>query len=136
MKAVPIASQIHKYTRYKKNKAYCFTTVDGTGRCCANMSSSIFYLWSLKAKTLSDQPNSGVHQAADPITYAISMRWLLIPSKENDSVFVRWVGGIWCDDVNMLDKITAIAMAKTNSQDFSRPNPRDQNAGIHPVLRG
>ena len=31
-------------------------------------------------------------------------------------------------------KITAIS--KTDSQDFSQPNPRDQNGGIHRVLRG
>ena len=28
------------------------------------------------------------------------------------------------------------AMAKTDSQDFSQRNPRDENGGIHPVLRG
>ena len=56
VKAVPISN--HKYTRYKqlRHTAYCFTTVDGTGRCYAIMPSLIRYLWSLKTNTLSDQP--------------------------------------------------------------------------------
>ena len=75
-----------------KIKAFCFTTVHGT-RDVVWTCYPIRYLWSLKTKTLPDQPNWGVHRAADAIGSAISMWWLLIPSKENNWVFVRWVGG-------------------------------------------
>ena len=36
--------------------------------------------------------------------------------------------------ISVSKKITAIS--KTHFQDFSQRNPRDENGGIHPVLRG
>ena len=95
-----VASQIFKG---QTTKAYCFTIVDGCRwhreMLCkhAILKSATCGAWKQNLCLISQ--NWGVHRAADAIGYAISMRWLLIPSKENNWVFVRWVGGfclVWC----------------------------------------
>ena len=76
--------------------------------------------------------NWGVHRAADAIGYAISMWWLLIPSKENNWVFVRWVGG----KSGPMSAFCLKSQPYGTRRIISQPNPRDQKGEIHRVLRG
>ena len=137
VKAVPISQhQIH--TRYKKLRhiAYCFSIVDGTGRCYAIMPSLIRYLWSLKTThspwfaKLRCAPGSRRHRVPSQCG-----GFSFLQNTKQLKLFLsgEWGVFVW-SDVSILLKITA--MATTNSQNISQPNPRDQNAGSHRIPTG
>ena len=92
VKEVPIPSQIHKV---QKIKACCFRWRE---RCCANMTSPIRYLWSLKTKTHSPwsaktEVCTGQPTLSDMPSQCGGFSFL----QKKTTEFLSGGGGIWSD---------------------------------------